>query len=242
MLKNIIEFSASEDYLNLKENYPQPIKLHIPSWFKKLEHSPDNLTIKGCIPFLETMTTGYVLTLPQDFHLQHNVFKDGKLISRFVPSVRDRNMFNLNFQENPELHPTDQVGDSPFVKKNLNFPINKILNPWTIKTPPGYSCLFTAPLNNTDDRFSIIAGIVNTDTFEIKINFPFIVNGDKYPVLDTILKQGTPYVQVIPFKRNDWKMKIKKEQNKISFMNSFLHTLKVLHRYKLKWWSKSNFS
>ena len=27
-----------------------------------------------------------------------------------------------------------------------------------------------------------------------------IVNGDKYPSLDTTLKKGTPYVQIIPFK------------------------------------------
>ena len=48
---------------------------------------------------------------------------------------------------------------------NLGF-----VSPCTIKTPPGYSCLFVPPLNNTDDRFSIIPGIVDTD----KLNFEVV--------------------------------------------------------------------
>ena len=80
-----------------------------------------------------------------------------------------------------------------------------LLNPWKIKTPKGYSCLFVPPLNNSDDRFSIIPGIVDTDTFPSEINFPIIINGDKYPVLETTIKKGTPYVQIIPFKRDSGK-------------------------------------
>ena len=63
-------------------------------------------------------------------------------------------------------------------------------------------------MNNTDDRFSIIPGIVDTDSFSLEINFPIVLNGDKYPVIKTTIKKGTPYVQVIPFKREKWKMKI----------------------------------
>lgn len=76
-------------------------------------------------------------------------------------------------------------------------------------------------MNNTDDRFSIIPGIVNTDTYNLPINFPILLNGDKYPVQDTLLKKGTPYVQVIPYKRESWNMEIKEEKQivkKISFM------------------------
>jgi hypothetical protein len=105
------------------------------------------------------------------------------------------------------IHPI-QLEGSPYVEKNKNLPFYKIINPWIIKTPPGYSCLFVPPLNNTDDRFSIIPAIVDTDTFPNEINFPIVINGDKYPTLDTVLKKGTPYVQVIPFKRDKWKMKL----------------------------------
>jgi hypothetical protein len=65
-----------------------------------------------------------------------------------------------------------------------------------------------------DDRFSIMPGIVDTDTFPNEINFPIVINGDKYPVLETIIEKGTPYVQIIPFKRDSWKMKFKSRTQK----------------------------
>lgn len=70
------------------------------------------------------------------------------------------------------------------------------------------------------------------------------MNGDKYPVLDTTIKRGTPYVQIIPFKRDNWKMKItgtkRTESNKheVTFLK---HSLDILHRYRTKWWNKSSF-
>jgi hypothetical protein len=39
MFDKEIEFSAHEDYFALKEDYPTPIKLNIPEWYKKLEHT-----------------------------------------------------------------------------------------------------------------------------------------------------------------------------------------------------------
>ena len=73
MFEKIIEFSAHEDYFALKEDYPTPIKLNIPEWYKKLEHSILSMTVKGCMPFLDTLTSGYLLKMPQDFNVRHNV-------------------------------------------------------------------------------------------------------------------------------------------------------------------------
>ena len=117
----------------------------------------------------------------------------------------------------------------------------KILNPWKIKTPSGYSCLFVSPLHNSDDRFSIIPSIVDTDTFSIEINFPIVINGDKYPVLETIIKKGTPYVQIIPFKRDSWKMSIEKmsENKDLNWTKNQNHFMnKILHYYKKFVWKK----
>ena len=125
-----------------------------------------------------------------------------------------------------------------YLKKNSSLFVNKFLNPWKIKTPPGYSCLFLPPLNNADERFSIIPAIVDTDTFEMHINFPFIVNGDKFPVLDTQLKKGSPYVQVLPFKRDSWKMKIKSENRDDNIWQKSKYWLSNLHNYKNIFWNK----
>jgi hypothetical protein len=234
MNKNIIEFSSDKNYIDLKKNFPKPIKLNIPKWFKNLEHNADTPTIKGCIPFLDSLITGYVLELPQDFYLKINFLDQNEYKLQIKPSL-EQSRFNLNTQELMQSHPKSQIKGSSKIKKNLNFPIFKILNPWAIKTPPGYSCLFVPPLNNKDDRFEIISGIVNTDEYKDQINFPIIFNGDKYPVQDTILKQGTPYVQVIPFKRSSWEMSIKEKKNTD---RDFNHTSKILHIYKNLFWKK----
>lgn len=247
MFNKEIEFSAHEDYFAQKEDYPVPIKLNIPEWYKKLEHSLENKTIKGCMPFLDTLTSGYLLKMPQDFNIKHNVDnKDNKgdLIKDSFQTfaLHDYSGFlysksiNLNF--GIDRHPIKQIEGSPFIEKNKNLPLYKIVNPWKIKTPKGYSCLFVPPLNNSDDRFSIIPGIVDTDTFPNEINFPIIINGDKYPILETIIEKGTPYAQIIPFKRDSWKMSIKPRKQKDIQNSYFSYKLKLINLYREKYWNK----
>jgi len=242
-----IEFSAHEDYFALKEDYPIPTKLNIPEWYKKLEHSMLNRTIKGCMPFLDTLTSGYLLKMPQDFYLRHNVDAKNEKGENIKDSFQTFGLHDmsqslytkfLNLNSGIDIHPLKQVEGSPFIEKNKNLPFYKILNPWRIKTPKGYSCLFISPLNNSDDRFSIISGIVDTDTFPNEINFPIVINGDKYPILETIIKKGTPYVQIIPFKRDSWKIKIKSIKQKEIQNSRIFYSLKVLNTYKEKYWNK----
>jgi hypothetical protein len=147
---------------------------------------------------------------------------------------------NMNYQGKHEFHSIDQVKGSPYVEKNKNLPFHKILNPWIIKTPPGYSTLFVPPLNNSDDRFSIIPGIVDTDSFENEVNFPIVINGDKYEILDTIIERGTPYVQCIPFKRDNWKMEIKYMEDKKYLENRFFMVKYLVHNYKKLFWKKKS--
>jgi hypothetical protein len=249
MFDKEIEFSAHEDYFALKEDYPIPTKLNIPEWYKKLDHEIGNLTIKGCMPFLDSLTAGYLLKMPQDFHLRHNVDNQNEKGEKFKDSFQTfalhawRNIVNeklLNLNSGIDIHPIKQLLGSPFLEKNKNIPLYKILNPWKIKTPKGYSCLFVPPLNNSDDRFSIVPGIVDTDTFPNEINFPIVLNGDKYPVLETIIKKGTPYVQVIPFKRDSWKMSLKSRKKEEIVNSMIFYALKVINVYKEKYWSKKS--
>jgi len=219
MFEKTIRFSAHEKFIKHNQEFlPVPIKLNIPEWFKKLEHTILKKTVKGCMPFLDTLTSGYLLKMPVDYYLEHNV-RNGKgdLDTGNVSGQERRNdladKINLNYGMEKQLHGVEQIAGSPLLNKNKGLKIHKILNPWIIKTPPGYSCLFLPPMNNTDDRFSIIPGIVDTDSFSLEINFPIVLNGDKYPVIKTTIKKGTPYVQVIPFKREKWKMKITTTDN-----------------------------
>jgi hypothetical protein len=247
MFDKEIEFSAHEDYFALKEDYPIPAKLNIPEWYKKLEHTLFNKSVKGCMPFLDTLTSGYLLKMPQDFNLRHNVDNKNEKGEEFKDSFQTfglhqyslmLNVRGLNLNSGIDNHPIKQLEGSSLIEKNKNLPFYKIFNPWKIKTPKGYSCLFVPPLNNSDDRFSIIPGIVDTDTFPNEINFPIVINGYKYPVLETTIKKGTPYVQVIPFKRDSWKMFLKPRKPKDIQNSSIFYGLKLLNVYKDKYWSK----
>ncbi len=249
MFDKDIEFSAHEDYFALKEDYPIPTKSNIPEWYKKLEHTVLNKTVKGCMPFLDSLTAGYLLKMPQDFHVRHNIDNKNEQGEEFKDSFQTFGLHDqsqllnakyINLNSGFDTHPLKQVEGSPFIEKNKNLPFYKILNPWKIKTPKGYSCLFVSPLNNSDDRFSIIPAIVDTDTFPNEINFPIIINGDKYPVLETTIKKGTPYVQIIPFKRDSWKMitKLRKQKEVQNFR--LFYGLKLLNIYKDKYWNKKS--
>jgi hypothetical protein len=249
MFDKEIEFSAHEDYFALKEDYPIPAKLNIPEWYKNLEHNVLNKTAKGCMPFLDSLTAGYILKIPQDFNVKHNVdnknnkgetFKDSFQTFGLHDMFQNLNAKSINLNSAPDAHPIFQLKGSPFVEKNKNLPFYKILNPWKIKTPKGYSCLFVPPLNNPDDRFSIIPGIVDTDSFPNEINFPMVINGDKFPVLETTITKGTPYVQVIPFKRDSWKMILKSRKQKEIQISRLFYGLKVINIYKEKYWNKKS--
>ena len=249
MFDKEIEFSAHEDYFALKEDYPIPIKLNIPEWFKKLEHTVIKKTVKGCMPFLDTLTSGYLLKIPQDFHVRHNIDNKNEKGEIFKDSfqtfgLHDMSLLleakNINLNSGFSNHSVQQLEGSPLIERNKNLPFYKILNPWHIKTPKGYSCLFVPPLNNFDDRFSIISGIVDTDSHPIEINFPIVINGDKYPILETTIKKGTPYVQIIPFKRDSWKMITKARKQKKLQNSKLFYGLKILNVYKEKYWNKKS--
>ena len=52
---NKIQFSASKEYLDFKSVVPEPIKNNIPKWYKDIKHTLDEKTVKGCMPFLDTL-------------------------------------------------------------------------------------------------------------------------------------------------------------------------------------------
>ena len=241
MFSRKIKFIASKEYIDATKIFPEPSKLNIPLWFKELKHSETNKTVKGCMPFLDTLTTGYTIKMPIDYYISHNFKKEGERYTEGYTRLNNYKDINLNIKGESEIHSVEQLGTKcPFVNKNKNLPFYKILNPWLIKTPPGYSCLFLPPMNNGDDRFSIIPGIVDTDGLDQEVNFPIIINGDKYPVLETTIKAGTPLVQVIPFKREEWKMVVESKGSIDRNKMHFLYNTKLVNIYKNKGWSKKS--
>ena len=171
---------------------PIPARDVLPAWFRRLpaidvrhESVSDNgLTVKRCMPFLDAMTTGWIIPMPATVRLE--ITEGG----RTVQSGWD---FDRTLVSN---HHAYQVTGHPASPR----PPGKFHNYWTIRTPRGWSCLFMSPLNRPNGVFELVAGIVDTDTYTAPVHLPFFATGEDG--LYT-LEQGSPLAQVIPFRRAD---------------------------------------
>jgi hypothetical protein len=170
---------------------PIPARNYLPDWFRKLpavtetEVSPTNtgLTIKRCMPFLDAMTTGWIIPLPATVRLD---IRDG---GARVDAGWDFDRTLVSF------HGAHQVRGNPMEPRAAC----KFHNFWTIRTPPGWSCLFVDPLNRPNGLFEVIAGVVDTDSYPAPVHFPFFPIG---PDGLHVIEKGSPMVQVIPFRRD----------------------------------------
>ncbi|RWN25619.1 DUF6065 family protein [Mesorhizobium sp.] len=169
---------------------PVAAKTVLPDWFRKLpavdsQHASatnNGLTVKRCMPFLDAMTTGWILPLAATVRLE--VKNGGRTVD--AGWEFDRTMVSN--------HGAHQVAGNP---KEPGPPC-KFHNYWSIRTPPGWSSLFLAPLNRPAQPFECVAGIVDTDTYAADIHFPFFATA---PDGLYVIEKGTPLVQVIPVRR-----------------------------------------
>jgi hypothetical protein len=213
---------------------PKPAKEFIPDWYKQIQSyisgkkEPNkndlfdsNTTVKKCMPVFDMITAGYIITTPCDIYVDQ---KDG--VPFFVWSG-----FNAI-----EFHPVVQTQGHPATKDGLPSP--KFMCPWSIKTPKGWSTLIIQPTHR-ESVFTILPAIVDTDTYINTINFPFKLND---PSFVGLIPAGTPMVQVIPIKRDAWKMVIggEKELTEISKIRNKFSTV-FWDRYKRFWWNKKEY-
>jgi hypothetical protein len=172
---------------------PAPVraKTALPDWFRRLPavdeaHVSSNnsgLTVKRCMPFLDAMATGWVIGLAASVRME---ISDG---GKTVDCGWD---FDRTLVSNHASHQVAGIPREPL-------PPCKFHNYWTIRTPPGWSCLFVPPLNRPNGVFEVVAGVVDTDTYQSEIHFPFFATGEDGL---HVLERGTPIVQIIPFRRD----------------------------------------
>ena len=226
MFENKIKFVATDG--NMKDIWPnpKPASRFIPDEYKKLKRFKDdnlhNPTVKTCVPFLDSLILGYIIPFDQDYLVD--------------PVENDFSVTPANKNASSEFHDKEQLPKE--WQKISGEKVGKFMNKWLIKTPPGYSCLFVQPMNRMEERFDIIPGVVDTDTYLNLINFPYFLKKRDEQFL---FKRGEPMVQVIPFKREPWKMwsgfYYEKAHSKIlNILNN-----EWMDRYKKYFWSKKSF-
>ena len=207
---NFIEFKT--DVLGLEKTAPvKPAKQFLPYWFKDivdahpqkkdLDGPPNRFgkpkkiankwhqgTVKRCPAIVDLITEGYIIPMWCDFLIQRN--------------TKTLEWDNKDFPYGIDFHSNGQIYNWPL--KKTDFPEGvKFTNPWRIYTPKGYSVMFMTPTYQFEKRFTVLPGIIETDSYH-HVNFPTIWHTTK----DSIIKRGMPFIQVIPFKREEWNIDV----------------------------------
>jgi hypothetical protein len=188
--QRIIEFHTQPQLLEVIPR-PQPASHCVPEWYHHMPcQTPNGQTLKRCIPFLEAMTAGYLIPLPADVTIEVTPKRVNVEMKGF-----DRPIV--------QFHPQDQFPGAPFPQ----MPVIKFANLWYIKTPPGYSTLVLPPLNRPGSPILPLSAVVETDSYYNDIAFPcmcLVPMGQRL-----FLPAGTPLVQVVPFRRENWSSELK---------------------------------
>lgn len=235
--KNIITFTDVTNSIP-EQYYPTPAKSNIPDWYKKMDSYIEgkkeayvddrgfsSATSKKCMPLYDAITSGYIIYLNTDVEVTQT--SEGTYYK-----WPDRDIVSFHDPLQIETH-----------HKNKNLPIPKFHNYWAIRTSPGYSCLFVNPMHR-QSVFTCFEGVVDTDKYWSPVHFPFMLNEDKW---EGTITAGTPLIQVIPFKRESYQMKVQREEDDPKFVSNLAKintSIKAtfFNGYKDRFWSKKDYS
>ncbi len=225
-------------YPKMIDAFPQPIPMSkkLPEWYKDQpsyivqENSLiDGITIKNCQAIFDIITTGYLLLCPVDIEIDttgdNKVFKISDSYKKLkTPLIGS--------------HSKEQVSHYPFNYDFFTDCIFRVNIGWVVETEKGYSSLFMEPQHQDYMPMHAIAAIIDTDGYMSDGLFSFFIDKG----FKGTIKQGTPLVQVFPFKRENWIAEFNKDFD-IKIVNE--QTNKVRSRftggYKKWYWNRKTY-
>lgn len=171
-----------------KYKLPQPASKYIPQWYqdtdlRPFDERPLDKSVRGCMPFMEALTFGWIIPVPVDISVTRN--EDGIRVEWTDPVFKPMGS-----------HDKKQVGGNdifPHSGEVLKFNL-----PYLLRTPKGVSTLYMPPLNRIETRIRPFSGVVDTDEYVNQTNIPALLLDEDF---EGIIEAGTPLVQVIPFER-----------------------------------------
>lgn len=237
---NKIQFLQSYPHLVSVFPEPEPGTRNIPDWYKSQPGiSGENqttpymgsfrLTVKKCQAFFDAIAAGYILKVPVDIFIDTT---DGKFDIQ-LPGEMTRFRAELVAH-----HSTEQISHMPFDKDLYCDTVLRIHPTWMVKTPEGYSTLFLSPMHQAPTPLSAVEAIVDTDVFISDGHLSFLVKKN----FKGIIKQGTPLIQVIPFKRDEWESELVKDfdPEKTNLQRRIVRST-FQNGYRMKFWQKKVF-
>jgi hypothetical protein len=214
---------------------PAPASEYIPQWYKDAKAYLDPsgkkaptldgtpfATVKRCMPIWDMMTAGYIMETPYDIYVRQT--PEG-------PSFQWGEMLAIAWQH------MDQFQNHPY-SRDINY-ATRIVIPWSIKTPKGWSVMVMEPQHHEPGPITCVSGIVDTDEYSLPMNM-FLKLRD--PNFEGMIPAGTPFLQIIPFKRESWTSSLggEKELKKFNLDKSKFR-INFFDRYKNLWWQRKDY-
>ena len=228
---------------------PTPVKNHIPGWYKDAEMYDDkgSAALKTCVPFLDAMLSGYVLTTWEDLRITQkknvitiedgDIQKDGTFVPKSKKHEHDHPVKDNDIRSrmiNERLSTSGSTIPRPAGCLKNHFVWSGV---WGMKAPRGYSILITHPLNRFDLPFTTTSGIIDSDGWVPPGNIPFFLQKG----FNGVIPKGTPFAHVFPYKRDSWIMSVSKVLQARAFFDGNIDRSQVGY-YKKKYWNRKNYN
>jgi len=234
MGKKIIKFNAERDASKYLLDTPKPGTHTVPKWYKDQsiyangKSKPiegDYLTYKVCVPLVDALTSGYMLTTPAELLVKN--IGENKYIPHFFWNVT---WAPLDFQG------TVPLGNYPI--PHAHYPeMFRWIGDWHISTPKGYSLWVTHPSHRYDLPFTTINGFIDTDVFPNALLFPFFIKEG----FEGSIPEGTPFAQLIPVKRDPWKSRKGTVLEGYQFLKDNIVKTSFIRSYKRLFWHRKSY-
>jgi hypothetical protein len=215
--QNVIKFYPLNDKTAEFSPEPKPGSRALPEWYKQQPGSVDNgellaqfgqpaSTVKKCLPIFDVITAGYIIVAPLDIYIDAT---DPDKLSYQIPAA-----MTLFKGDIFATHDRKQYANMPMESDLYHQDLLRIMPFWIASTPPGFSALFLDPLHKDPTPLTALPGLIDTDGYPSDGHLSFKVQKG----FKGVIKQGTPLVQVIPFRREDWKMEVVDASESESFL------------------------
>lgn len=222
MAESFINISPSTDFIPEWYRKSSPIGKGQKTFLIKDNPMSTTSTYKKCTPFFDALTIGYTVYLSADIEVTNR---------NNTPWILWRTKDEL-----VTVHDNEQWEGLPVPDGYVPF-VYKWHNDLVLKLPKDYSLLFLNPINRFDLPFQTITGIVDCDSYDLSVQFPFFIKKDFYGIIE----KGTPITQIIPIKRESWEREIGKyDKEKYDLaLRKFFTTIK--RSYKNNHWFKKEY-
>jgi hypothetical protein len=148
-------------------------------------------------------------------------------------------LVNLGTKQFVGSHDMRQVEGYPFDKDQYIEHLFRINMIWVVKTEPGFSTLYIQPQHQELSPLSAISAVIDSDTYPSNGLLSFLVKKD----FKGYIYKGTPLLQVIPFKRQDFESEYDETRESNNLLQSTLNLVRSVFNsgYKKFLWHKKSY-